>query len=68
MDPFYSQTTASGIRQWQGHLNNEKLSFRRSPGDFVLFELGTWDLVKGEILQHDAKRSLGTGLELMEKN
>ena len=68
LPPFASLTTAVAIRQFEATVRNLESDFARFPGDYTLFELGTWNQQLGVITMHEAKLNLGTALEHQAQN
>lgn len=61
--PFFCVNTAVAIRGFSLACKDETSQFCRHPGDFTLFEVGTWDETPGLFVPYEAKISLGTALE-----
>lgn len=43
LPPFYAQTRATGLRQWNWNCNVKESDWCRYPGDYTLFELGEYE-------------------------
>lgn len=43
LTPFYAQTVPAGLRQWHYNCNRPDSDYNRYPGDYTLFELGTYE-------------------------
>jgi len=67
LQPFFSPTTATGMRAFESACKDENQMFARHPEDFTLFELGDWDPAEGSFEAHESKRSLGTALEFVSR-
>lgn len=65
--PFFSQTTASGIRAFEGVVNKPETPFHQHPADYTLFEIGSWNELDGTIDLHQAKVGLGTAIEFQSQ-
>lgn len=61
--PFFVKHKAEALRSWQDVVNKEDHPISKWPEDFTLFEIGTYDEIKGLVVPHDAKIPLGTALE-----
>lgn len=61
--PFCLRSKGEALRGWQDVVNDGQSAISAHPGDFTLFEIGEFDLMCGELKVHEAKISLGTGLE-----
>lgn len=62
-NPFYSQTTGTGIRMFERTVNDSSTQIHEYPHDFTLFEIGEWNDNDGIIEMYEIKRSLGLALE-----
>jgi len=62
MLPFFSNSTASGLRLFSDATNEPKSVFYRHPGDYTLFEIGTYDDNKGIMLAYNAQINHGTAI------
>ena len=64
--PFVARSTGEGLRSFTDEVNSgrEDSQLSNHPEDFTLFEIGTFDDVKGEILLYDGKKSLACGLDV----
>ncbi len=67
LQPFFSQTRATGIRAFESAVNNPQELFAKHPSDFTLFEIGTFDIRTADISLHEAKLSLGTAIEFLAR-
>lgn len=61
--PFFMRSRGEAIRGFSELANDANTQVGRYPDDFTLFELGSWDPIKGTVSMHGAKISLGTALE-----
>lgn len=43
MSPFFMKSKGEAIRALEGLVNDPQHNFGKYPGDFTLFELGSWD-------------------------
>lgn len=68
MQPFFMGSIGEATRAWTDLVNDGRSACSRHPADFTLFEIGTWDQLKGVISMHEAKRSLGTGVEFVKSS
>lgn len=67
MSPFTFQSKGQALRAWQSSVLDPKSPFNKHPGDFTLFEIGTFDDSSGKIEAYEAKLNLGTALEMISK-
>lgn len=63
MQPFFMVSTGAAIRTWGDTVNDPKTQFSKHPGDFTLFEIGSYDEETGTFENYQAKINLGTALE-----
>lgn len=66
LQPFFSQTTATGIRAFASAVNDSSQPMNHHPADYYLFEIAEWDQVKGRILPNDSPPNLGCALEFVD--
>lgn len=64
--PFYCQNNAVAIRQFNSAGQNPQSAFALHPGDYTLFQIGTWDASTGALQMLDSKIPLGSALDLKE--
>lgn len=43
LQPFYSPSVGSALRAYADAVNDKNCPFNKHPGDYVLFEIGTYD-------------------------
>lgn len=67
INPLFTHTTGLAIRGFTEAANDPQNNLAKHPGDFTLFEIGTWDEGKGVVTMLDAKISLGTALQYVSK-
>ncbi|UOF81151.1 DNA binding protein vP5 [Microviridae sp.] len=63
--PFYSQTTASGLRAFIDVVKDGQSEYNKFPNDFAIFEVAVWDDASGLMLPYEAKKSLGLAVEYL---
>lgn len=62
--PFIQRNAAEALRGFETAINSDHDSLlKRFPGDYTLFEIGSWDDTKGVINMHTAHANLGNGLQ-----
>lgn len=61
--PMVYETTGLAIRAFEKACNQAGTGFYENPGDYTLFEVGTYDVQSGHIELYEAKKALGTALE-----
>lgn len=62
LTPFFSTTTATGIRVFESVSQNPQHPVAQSPADYTLFEIGDFDERKGFMTMHDAMTNLGLAI------
>lgn len=62
--PFYARTRSAGLRQWHFNCNREDSDYHRYPGDYTLFELGTYEADTMEEKTH--KTQINHGLATIQ--
>lgn len=69
IQPFFCPTVAVGIRSYQQAANDPDTMFARFPGDYTLFEIGTFDQETGtlEQLEHPINHGLALIHQVSEK-
>jgi len=65
--PFTARTKGEALRMFQQAANDVQTQVGQYPEDFILFEIGTWDDITGNI-EHQAHISLGKALDYVEKD
>lgn len=63
LPPFMERASGSAIRAFEAAVNNPDHQFNHHPGDYTLFEIGTFDDQTGRYNMLDAFVNLGAGLE-----
>lgn len=67
MRPFFDVSAGSAVRGFEDEVNNPDSMLSRHPGDFTLFELGTWDDSNAQFKQQDAPLCLGVAVEFIQE-
>lgn len=67
LPPFFCANAAVALRSFTRAVQEEGTDFNRFAADYTLFEVGTWDQSSGEFVSHEAKVSLGCGVEFLAK-
>lgn len=62
IQPFFSQTPATGIRMFEQAANDSNTDFSRHAEDYTLFELGTFDQDTAKFELHQTPISLGLAI------
>lgn len=65
--PFSMLTTGEAIRGFITSLNMPDTDYCKYPGDFTLFEVGTFDPRTCDLVPYDSLQNLGNGLHLKSK-
>lgn len=63
MAPIYMRNKGEALRWWQEICNNPESKVAKHPGDFTLFELGTWEDDKCHFDLLKAPVKLGVAIE-----
>lgn len=67
LEPFFSPTTATGVRMFEATCQNPQSDFARFPQDYSLFEVGVFFPDGGRIEVHEAKIPLGVAVEYVNR-
>lgn len=67
LTPFFEQTRGSAMRAWMQICTDPQTQFNKFPGDYTLFEIGTFDEHTGNISLYSAKINLGLALDMIPK-
>lgn len=65
LQPFFLPAAGAAIRACENALKQSDHPFSLSPGDYTLFEIGSWDATDGVYIPHDAHVNLGNLISLM---
>lgn len=68
VQPFYVPRVNVGIRMFAHAANNTETDFGRFPGDYTLFQIGTFDSDTGQITPDKAHTNHGTALSHLAPN
>jgi len=63
--PNFLINRGAALRAWADACNDPQSNISKHPGDYTIFEIGTWDDETGTIEMHPAKISLGTAVEFV---
>lgn len=65
--PFFADATGAAIRSFADEANStsKESSIALHPGDYTLFEIGTYNHTDGMIIVYEAKKSLGCALDFV---
>lgn len=64
LQPFFMATTGQALRAFTDSVNDKQSQFHKHPGDYTLFELGSYDDSVGKFKNLDALKPLGTAQEM----
>ena len=67
MSPFTMQSTGAATRAFEDTVNDSNSAFNKHPSDYTLFEIGTFDDQNCTFTMYDAKTSLGSANEYINK-
>lgn len=65
-DLYTSTTQATGLRRFKATCDNPESDFYKFPGDYTLFELGTWDQKTLKIEEYKTPIHHGLALQFKE--
>lgn len=63
MQPFFCVNRAVACREFTRAVNDPVTGLYSSPGDFELFEVGSWDAMEGKLVTFESRESLGVGVQ-----
>lgn len=66
LNPFIMQSKGQALRAFADTVNDSATQFNKHPGDFTLFEIGSYDDQNGQYVMLPAKLSLGCALEFLK--
>lgn len=64
MAPFFMRSRGEALRSWETVVNDPSTQFFKYPGDFCLFELGSFDEDSGSFDLHPSPLSLGLAVDV----
>ena len=64
--PIYLRNRGEALRMFIDEVNNSQSKLSKYPGDFTLFEIGSWDDAKCKFSLLDAPVSLGVATEYVK--
>lgn len=64
--PYFSPTNGSALRAFADHVNDKTSPVNKHPGDYSVYQLGSYDDQTGEIQPLKPAR-IGTALEYLNK-
>ena len=66
LQPFFSIASGSAIRAFDDAINGDKSPLSSHPGDYVLYEIGHFDDVSGELVCLTPLKMLGCGADFVK--
>lgn len=66
LQPFFCVSVGEALRAFGDAANEEKTPISTHPGDYVLYELGTWDDGMGKLDSLELVRMLATGSDFVK--
>lgn len=67
MRPFFAQTTKEALRIFEDSVNNVDSGFFKHPDDYCLYEVGSFDPLKGTLEPLINPQSLGLAVEFIKQ-
>lgn len=67
MQPFFMPAKGAALRAFSECVNDEKHQFGKYPGDFTLFEIGSFEDSSGTLEMWSTPISLGLGIEFLKQ-
>lgn len=64
--PYFSPTNGSALRAFSDHVNDKNSPVNKHPGDYSVYQLGSYDDQTGEIQPVKPAR-IGTAVEYLNK-
>lgn len=64
--PYFAQNKHTALRSFSDAVNNPESPFGQHPGDYVLYEIGTWDEFTGQIAGHETNENLGMAADYIK--
>ena len=65
LQPFFMAANGAAIRGFSEIVNDPTHQFAKHPGDYTLFELGTYDDITAKFEMLPSPKSLGVGVEFV---
>lgn len=65
LNPFFMASRGLALRAFSELVEDEKHAFGKHPGDYVLYEIGTWNDQEADIVLEDEPEHLGSGVEFL---
>lgn len=66
LQPFFMRSKGEAIRAFTELVNDKTHAFSKHASDYVLFEIGSFDLITGLITSHSSPLSLGVATEFLK--
>lgn len=66
--PFFLRHKGEALRSFEEIANDKSSAIGKHPGDFTLFEIGTYNELTGELACYESKINLGCAIELVRQN
>lgn len=63
LPPFFTRAAGAAVRSFQEAANKADHPFCKNPEDFTLFEIGSYDDTKGQLIPLEAKIALGCAID-----
>lgn len=67
LPPLYSRNKGEMLRQFTDATNDSQSKLYKYPGDFTLFEIGTWNDDTCEFSLHKVPYKIGVAIEFLKK-
>lgn len=66
LQPFYSPSVGSALRAFGDAVNDKSCPFNKHPGDYVLYEIGTYDDNSAGLFPLETIKMFACGSDLVE--
>lgn len=63
MQPFFADTVGLALRAFQQNTENKDSVLNKYPNDFVLYEIGQFNDITGELENYETNKNLGIAIE-----
>lgn len=68
LQPMFQPTTGAMLRLWSDSMKDPKSQFAAHPGDYIMYEIGTYDEFTGTISPLSTPVNLGPASQFLPEN